>query len=92
MQKEKGYKYIKPSCPRCGSYNTRAVEEISSIKCQHCGYPGHWSQFFEGTKERKAVQKLFTEGRLTGDISKLRGDPLLGSSKKLVDNQSKKRL
>ena len=82
MQEEKRFRYIKPSCPRCGSLNTRVKEEISSLKCQHCGCVGHWSQFFEGTKEREAVQKLFNEGRLTGDIDKLRGDPLLGSAKK----------
>jgi len=84
MHKEEKYKYIKPSCPRCGSLNTRAKEEISSLKCQHCGYPGHWSQFFEGQKSREMVQKLFVEGRRTGDVNKLRGDPLLGSSKKPV--------
>lgn len=82
MPEEKKYKYIKPSCPRCGSLNTRVFEETSSIKCQHCGCLGHWSQFFEGTKERSTVQKLFNEGRLTGDLNKLRGDPLLGSAKK----------
>jgi len=74
MHKEKKYKYIKPSCPRCGSLNTRAKEEISSIKCQHCGYPGHWRQFFEGQKERIEVQKLFNEG-------KLEGNPTLGQGK-----------
>ncbi|GAH31922.1 unnamed protein product, partial [marine sediment metagenome] len=47
---------------------------------------GHWSQFIKGQKSRKMVQKLFAEGRLTGDLSKLRGDPLLGSSKKPVDD------
>jgi len=75
MPKEKGFKYIKPRCPRCGSLNTRAVEETSSIKCQHGGYSGHWKQFFEGTKEREAVQKLFSE-----EI--LEGDPKIGNQKK----------
>lgn len=74
MPKEKGFKYIKPKCPRCGSLNVRAVEEISSIKCQHCGYPGHWRQFFEGQEERIEVQKLFDKG-------KLEGGPALGQGK-----------
>ncbi|MBA7635623.1 hypothetical protein ES703_43227 [subsurface metagenome] len=85
MQTKKGFNYIKPSCPRCGSLNTRAKEETSSIKCQHCGCVGHWSQFFEGQKSREIVQKLFNEGRRTGNINKLRGDPLLGSAKKPVN-------
>jgi len=37
---------------------------------------------FNIQKSRKIVQKLFTEGRLTSDLNKLRGDPLLGSKKK----------
>lgn len=63
MAKEK---YIKPICPRCGSKNTRAIGEGSTIICQHDGYSGHWRQFFEGTEERKEIRKLFAEGKLEG--------------------------
>ena len=86
MAKRKEGKYIGiPSvCPRCLLQDTRADEKHSFRKCKVCGYPGHWLQFIKGQKSRELVQKLFTEGRLTGDADKLRGDPLLGSEKKPI--------
>lgn len=70
MPKEEKYKYIKPNCPRCSSSNTRVDEKKSQLKCQYCGYSGHWEQFFEGTKERVEVQKLFRKGELGGEFHK----------------------
>lgn len=66
MPKEKAFKYIKPRCPKCNSQNTRVDEKKSQLKCQYCGYQGHWIQFFEGEKEREEVQKLFRKGGLEG--------------------------
>lgn len=87
MTKRKEGKYIAiPSvCPRCLLQDTRADEKNSMLKCKVCGCRGHWSQFIKGQKSREMVQKLFAEGRLTGDLNKLRGDPLLGSSRKPVN-------
>ena len=68
MHKETGFKYIKPSCPRCGSLNTKASGGKRQLNCQYCGYQGYWKQFFEDTKERAAVQKLFKE--LGGEFHK----------------------
>lgn len=84
-KKEGKYKAIPAICPRCLIKDTRSEETKSMLKCKVCGYGGHWSQFIKGQKSRELVQKLFTEGRLTGDLNKLRGDPLLGSEKKPVD-------
>lgn len=91
-KKEGKYIGIPAICPRCLIRDTRSNEKNSQLVCKVCGCRGHWSQFIKGQKSRELVQKMFTEGRLTGDINKLRGDPLLGSSKKPVDNQSKERL
>ncbi len=73
------YKYLKPRCPRCGSYRTRGhrekfrhidssgkwVDELSLLTCERCDYDAHWLQFFEGP-QRKVAQALFTQGRLEG--------------------------
>lgn len=83
-KKEGTYTAISASCPRCLIKDTRADKRGTFLKCKVCGCRGHWSQFIKGQKSRKMVQKLFTEGRLTGDLNKLRGDPLLGSAKKPV--------
>lgn len=91
-RKEGTYIAVPASCPRCLLQDTRANQKTSEIKCKVCGCAGHWSQFIKGTKARELVQALFTEGRLTGDEKKLRGDPLLGSAKKPIDSQSKERL
>lgn len=83
-RKEGKYIAIPPVCPRCLREDTRAHEKKSMIICKPCGYGGYWLQFIQGQKSRELVQELFTEARLTGDIDKLRGDPLLGSIKKPV--------
>lgn len=83
-RKEGTYVGITASCPRCLLQDTRADEKHSMLKCKVCGCLGHWSQFIKGQKSRKMVQELFTEGMRTGDINKLRGDPLLGSAKRPV--------
>jgi len=72
-------KYLKPRCPRCGSYRTRGHQEkfrhinsvgkwvdiISMLTCERCDYDAHWLQFYE-SPQRKAVRKLFDEGCLEG--------------------------
>ncbi len=91
VKKEGEYIAIQASCPRCLIKDTRSDKKGTFLFCKVCGCWGHWSQFIKGQKSRKVVQKLFTEGRLTGDINKLRGDPLLGSSKKpLVESEREK--
>ena len=84
-KKENNYIAIPASCPRCLREDPRSNDKNSMLKCKVCGCRGHWTQFMEGTKARKIVQKLFTEGRRIGDINKLRGDPLLGSAQKPVE-------
>lgn len=83
-RKEGTYMAIPSICPRCLLQDTRVEEKHSFLKCKVCGYSGHWLQFKKGQKSRELVQELFTEGRLTGNIDKLRGDPLLGSAKKPI--------
>lgn len=90
MKKNNKYKGIPSICPRCLREDTRANEKNSQLKCKVCGYGGHWLQFIEGQKSRELVQKLFTEGKLTGDERKLRGDPLLGGPKKPINASLKK--
>jgi len=83
-KKEGKYIAIPGICPRCLREDPRSNDKNSALKCKVCGYGGHWLQFIQGTKSRKLVQKLFIEGRLSGDEDKLRGDPLLGGSKKPI--------
>ncbi len=83
-KKEGSYIAVPGVCPRCLREDPRSNDKNSTLKCKVCGYSGWWLQFIQGTKSRKLVQKLFTEGRLTGDEDKLRGDPLLGSEKKPI--------
>lgn len=85
-KKEENYIAIPGVCPRCLREDPRSNDKNSTLKCKVCGYAGHWLQFIQGTKSRSMVQKLFTEGRLTGDEKKLRGDPLLGSPRKPLDD------
>ena len=85
MKKNNKYKKVPGICPRCLREDTRSNEEGSVLKCKVCGYHGHWLQFNEGQESRKLVQEMFTEGRLTGNANKLRGDPLLGSGKKPLE-------
>lgn len=73
------YKYLRPRCPRCGSYRTRGhqekfrhidtngkwAEEISLLTCERCDYDAHWLQFYK-SPQQEAVQKLFTQGQLEG--------------------------
>ena len=88
-KKEGTYIAVPGICPRCLREDPRSNDKNSFLKCKVCGYGGHWLQFIQGTKSRKAVQKMFTEGRLTGDADKLRGDPLLGSAKKPLKEREK---
>jgi len=83
-KKEENYIAVPGVCPRCLREDPRSNDKDSILRCKVCGYGGHWLQFIQGTKSRKLVQKMFTEGRRTGNENKLRGDPLLGSSKKPI--------
>lgn len=87
---KENYIPIPASCPRCLREDARAYGEEFMLKCKVCGYGGFWLQFIKGTKARELVQELFTEGRLTGNEKRLRGDPLLGSAKKPIDTYLKR--
>ena len=88
-KKEGNYIAVPGVCPRCLREDPRSNDKNLSLKCKVCGYDGHWLQFMQGQKSRKLVQKMFTEGRLTGNADKLRGDPLLGSEKKPLEANQK---
>ena len=90
-KKEGQYIAVAGTCPRCLREDPRSHTKDSMLQCKACGYPGHWLQFIKGQKSRKLVQEMFTEGRLTGNTGKLRGDPLLGSEKKpIVESEREK--
>ena len=61
--KMKGFKYIPPICPRCGSHNT--TSQKPNLECSRCGYIGYWTDFYLG-KKREEVQKLFLQQNLEG--------------------------
>lgn len=88
-KKEGNYIAIAGTCPRCLREDPRSNDKNSHLGCKVCGYAGHWLQFMQGQKSRELVQKMFTEGRLTGNANKLRGDPLLGGEKKPLEANQK---
>ena len=64
--KKKASLWPQPDCPRCFRTELRPQHKKSFLVCRNCDYRGHWRQFFEGTREREEVQKLFKKGILEG--------------------------
>lgn len=60
---KKGFKYIPPICPRCGSHNT--TSQKPTLECRRCGYIGYWTDFYVG-KQREEVQELFLQQTSAG--------------------------